>query len=129
MSERLRLWLERGQGGYYLRDAATGERVRWEDERIRVVPVAGVTYRPGAVEDVGFDPGRPLALVPEPENEHDPNAVAIWNEERTVQAGYVPREVAPELNGDEQAVSLWRVEGGLRVLIAPADAWIGQPRS
>lgn len=129
MSERLRLWLERGRGGYYLRDASTGERVRWEDERIRVVPVAGVTYRPGAVEDAGFDPGRRLALVPEPENEHDPNAVAIWNQERTVQAGYVPREVAPELNGDEQAVSLWRVEGGLRVLIAPADAWIGQPRS
>ena len=36
-----------------------------------------------------------------------------------MQAGYVPREVAPELAGDEQAVSLWRVEGGLRVLIAP----------
>jgi hypothetical protein len=91
--------------------------------------VAGVTFRPGAVDDPSFDPGRRLALVPEPGNEHDPNAVAIWNEERTVQAGYVPRERAPELVGDEQAVSLWRVEGGLRVLIAPADAWIGRPRS
>ena len=29
-------------------------------------------------------------LVPEPENEHDPNAVGIWNEERTLQVGYVP---------------------------------------
>jgi HIRAN domain len=103
--------------------------VRWEDERIRVVPVAGVTFRPGNVDDASFDPGRRLALVPEPENEQDPNAVAIWNEERTLQAGYVPRDVAPRLNGDEQAVSLWRVEGGLRVLIAPADAWIGAPRS
>jgi HIRAN domain len=129
VSERLRLWLERGHGGFYLRDAATGERVRWEDERIRVVPVAGVSFRPEALDDAGFEPGRRLALVPEPENEHDPNAVAIWNEERTVQAGYVPREVAPELRGDEQAVSLWRVEGGLRVLIAPADAWIGTPRT
>ena len=73
-------------------------------------------------------PGLPVALVPEPDNEHDPNAVGIWNEQRTLQAGYVPREVAPELAGDEQAVSLWRVEGGLRVLIAPADAWIGRPR-
>ena len=63
--------------------------------------------------------------MPEPDNEHDPNAVAIWNEERTLQVGYVPREVAPELAGDEQAVSLWRVEGGLRVLIVPADAWVG----
>jgi hypothetical protein len=128
VSERLRLWLERAPSGYYLRDAASGERVRWEDERIRVVPVAGVSFRPEALVDATFEPGKTLALVPEPQNEHDPNAVGIWNEQRTVQAGYVPREVAPELAGDEQAVSLWRVEGGLRVLIAPADAWIGHPR-
>jgi hypothetical protein len=128
VTERLRLWLERGERGYFLRDAASGERVRWEDPRIRVVPVAGVSYRAEAAADPSFDPGRRLALVPEPENEHDPNAVAVWNEERTLQAGYVPAAVAPELTGDEQAVSLWRPEGGLRVLITPADAWIGTPR-
>ena len=128
MSERLRLWLERAQNGYRLRDASTGEIVRWEDERIRVVPAAGVTFRPESLGDPSFDPGRRLSLVPEPENEHDPNAVGIWNEERTLQVGFVPRDVAPELRGDEQAVSLWRVEGGLRVLLAPADAWIGTPR-
>ena len=77
MSERLRLWLERGERGHRLRDASTGELVRWEDPRIRVVPAAGVSYR---------------------------------------------------IDGGEQAVSLWRVDGGLRVLIAPADAWIGAPR-
>ena len=107
---------------------ATGEPVRWEDPRLRVVPVAGVSFRPGNVEDASFDPGRRLALIREPENEHDRNAVAIWNEERSLQAGYVPRETAAELAGDEQAVSLWRVEGGLRVLIVPADAWVGRPR-
>jgi len=128
VSERIRLWLERAPSGFYLRDAATNERVRWEDERIRVVHVAGISYRPEALDDPSFGPGNRLSLVPEPDNEHDPNAVGIWNEGRTVQAGYVPREVAPELAGDEQAVSLWRVEGGLRVLIAPADAWIGRPR-
>ena len=128
MSERLRLWLEPGPSGYYLRDAATGEAVRWSDSRLRVVPVAGVTFRPGNVDDASFDPGRRLALVREPENEYDPNAVAIWNEERTLQAGYVPRDDAAELRGDEQAVSLWRVEGGLRVLIVPPDAWVGTPR-
>jgi hypothetical protein len=95
---------------------------------VLVVPVAGVSYRPGSVDDASFDPGRRLALVPEPENEHDPHAVGIWNEECSVQAGYVPREVAPELRGDEQAISLWRPEGGLRVLIVPADAWVGTPR-
>jgi hypothetical protein len=129
VSERLRLWLERADRGYRLRDAATGEPVRWEDERIRVIPVAGISYRGEAAADASFEPGRRLALVPEPDNEHDPNAVAIWNEERTLQAGYVPAEIAPQLAGDEQAVSLWRVEGGLRVLIAPAGAWIGRPRT
>jgi len=128
MSGRLRLWLEHGASGYHLRDAATGEPVRWDDPRLRVVAVAGVSFRPGAVEDASFDPGRRLALVPEPDNEHDPNAVAIWNEEQTLQAGYVPRETAPELSGGEQAVSLWRVESGLRVLIVPAAAWVGTPR-
>ncbi len=128
MSARLRLWLERSRGGYELRDAATNERVRWDDPRIRVVPAAGVSFRPEALGDPSFDPGRRLALVREPDNEHDPNAVAIWNEERTVQLGYVPRVVAPELAGGEQAVSLRRVDGGLRVLIVPADAWIGLPR-
>jgi HIRAN domain-containing protein len=128
VSERLRLILERATNGYRLRDAATGEPVRWEDPRIRVVPAAGVSYRVEALPDPSFDPGRRLVLLPEPGNEHDPNAVGIWNEERTLQLGYVPRDVAPELAGDEQAVSLWRVEGGLRVLIVPADAWVGRPR-
>ena len=93
-----------------------------------VAPVAGVTFRSGNVEDESFEPGRRLALVREPDNEHDPNAVGIWTEERTLQAGYVPREPASALRGDEQAISLWRTEGGLRVLIVPADAWIGTPR-
>ena len=131
MSERLRLWLERDRrgAGYYLRDAATGEEVRSDDPRIRIVPVAGVSFRAGEVADASFDPGERLALVPEPENEHDPNAIAVWNEARTLQAGYVPREVAAELDGSEIAVSLWRAgEAGLRLLIVPAGSWVGRPR-
>jgi hypothetical protein len=131
VSERLRLWLERDRrgAGYHLRDAATGEVVTWEDPRLRVVAVAGVSFRADAVADGSFDPGARLALVREPENEHDPQAIAIWNEERTLQAGYVPREVAAELTGDELAVSLWRAgEAGLRVLLVPAGSWVGRPR-
>jgi hypothetical protein len=128
VSERLRLWLERAERGYHLRDAATGEPVRWEDPRIRVIAAAGVTFRPESLEDPSFDPGRRLELVPEPTNAHDPNAIGIWNADRTLQVGYVPAAVAPEVAGDEQAVSLWRVDGGLRVLLAPPDAWLGLPR-
>jgi hypothetical protein len=92
------------------------------------VPVAGVSFRTEAVADASFDPGQRLALVPEPENEHDPNAVAVWNAERTLQAGYVPRELAAELDGSEQAVSLWRAGEGLRMLLVPRGSWVGKPR-
>jgi HIRAN domain len=134
-SDRLRIWLERGESGYWLRDAATGDPMKWDDPRVRVVKVAGASYRADVLQDEAFAPGRRLALVPEPENEHDPNAVAIYDADRRLQAGYVPAEVAPELDGDEQAVSLWEFRGedaqriGLRVLLAPADAWIQEPRT
>ena len=134
MSDRLRLWLERGESGYWLRDASTGEAIRWNDPRLRVVKVAGASYREDALQDDAFAPGRRLALVREPENEHDPNAVGIWDADRRLQAGYVPADVAPELSGDEQAVSLWEFREsdrriGLRVLIAPRDAWVQEPRA
>jgi hypothetical protein len=130
VTDRLRLWLERGRrgAGYHLRDAATGEVVRPGDPRIRVVAVAGVSFRAEAVADASFDPGERLALVPEPDNEHDPNAIGIWNEERTLQAGYVPREETHGLDGTELAVSLWRFGEGLRVLIVAAGSWVGRPR-
>jgi len=133
--KRLRIWLERGEPGYWLRDASSGDAMKWDDPRVRVVRLAGASYRADALQDDAFAPGRRLALVREPENEHDPNAVGVWDAERRLQAGYVPAEVAPELRGDEQAVSLWEFRGadgsriGLRVLVAPADAWIQEPRS
>ena len=105
---RLRLWFERGPSGYYLRDAATGDPVRWEDERIRVVPAAGVTYRAEALPDPSFDPGRRLLLVPEPENEHDPHAIGIWDSNGRLQAGYVPAEAARELELPLRALSACR---------------------
>jgi HIRAN domain-containing protein len=133
-NERLRLWLERSGPGFRLRDAATGELVRGEDPRIRVIKVAGVSYRIDALQADAFAPGRRLALVPEPDNEHDPHAIGVWDEDRTVQAGYVPAEIARELDPEEwQAISLWEFyeggkRGGLRVLLAPRDGWIGLPR-
>jgi HIRAN domain len=135
VTERVRLWLERSGAGYRLRDAATEELVRESDPRIHVIAVAGVSYRLDSLQDDGFAPGRRLTLVADPQNEHDPNAIGVWDEQRTVQAGYVPAALARELRADEwQAVSLWEFveegrRGGLRVLLAPRDAWIGTPRA
>jgi hypothetical protein len=72
--------------------------------------VAGVSYRAEALR-ICRSTWSAAGASPEPENEHDPNAVAIWNQERTLQVGYVPREMAAELAEDEQAVSscsAWR---------------------
>jgi hypothetical protein len=131
---RVRLWLERTRGGFRVRDAATDELVRTDDPRLRVVKVAGVSYRMDAVQNDAFAAGRRVELVAEPDNEHDPNAIAVWDEERRVQAGYVPAETARELRSDEwQGVVVQEFFDagqriGLRVLLAPRDAWIGTPR-
>lgn len=42
-------------------------------------PIVGARFRPPAVPILGVLPsGTPLRVVAEPENEHDPNAVALW---------------------------------------------------
>jgi len=135
LTPRLRLWLERTKDGYRLRDAATNEFVRDDDPRIRVTRVAGTSFRLDELQDDGFAPGSRLALVPEPDNEHDPNAIAVWDAERRVQAGYVPADLARELDAESwQAVSLLEFfeDGrrvGLRILLAPRTAWVGVPRA
>jgi hypothetical protein len=61
--------------------------------------------------------------------------VAVWDAERRVQAGYLPAGIAPKVRGEEQAVSLWEFldeagrRVGLRILIAPPDAWIQEPKN
>ena len=69
-----------GGRGFWLREAASGDALGWNDERLgaagaRVVAVAGASYRGDALQDEAFAPGSELALVAEPETEHDPTAI------------------------------------------------------
>ncbi len=71
----------------------------WEELGVLVINVVGEKYHLDDLADPSFDPGRPLRLVPEPDNPHDRsgNAISIRNlgEDRT--AGYVKSGSAARL--------------------------------
>src|SRR4051812_16635885 len=113
-----------GTDGRFLgRDApeltASGLIVSW---------VAGAAHRPGALASDAAAPGRPLTLRPEPENPHDPHAVAVLLATGEP-AGYVPREHAPLVDASWSAVILRERRAsprdpreGLTMLLARAAA-------
>lgn len=116
----------------------------WDDPALSgagvfVTKVAGVEHYKGMwLDSVGA--GRLLRLVPEPENQYDPSAVAIWDAAGREKIGHLPREVAAVvskgLEADEQLkamciAELIRRPGdiriGLRVLVAPPGIVEGWP--
>ena len=97
--------LEPSQGdegrGFVVRRVSDGQRLRWQtlpkSHGIESVNIVGVSHRLDALQDPSFAADQPLALVPEPDNPHDPNAIAVWNASRTIHVGYLPREYAAKL--------------------------------
>jgi hypothetical protein len=67
--------------------------------------VAGAVHRPAALASDAAAPGRPLTLRPEPDNPHDPHAVAV-DLETGEPVGYVPREFAPLVDASWSAIVL-----------------------
>ncbi len=134
--ERIRLRIDqtgfRGARG----DEVEGSGYRLVDAElprdVRRVKVAGVSHRREALQSPVFAPGEELALVPEPDNPHDPNAVGVWDSRRLEQVGYLPADVARKIGRRlargrvSKVISLWewRQAGsgervGLEILIAP----------
>jgi hypothetical protein len=60
-----------------------------DDVGIHVLRVMGVSHRRAALQSDGFAPGEPVILMPEPENPHDPWALAVLDLRLEQQAGYV----------------------------------------
>ena len=119
--------------GFQLRDAE-GRALAWDDdalaaEGVAIFGVAGVSYRVDAAQSDAFAPGRLLTLVPEPENEFDPNAIGVWDEGRSDQVGFVPADravaVGKRLTAEQLAAVVlweWRKDGkrcALRALLGP----------
>ena len=77
-----------------------------EESKVQVVPVAGIMFRQDALKMAMEGPQSPT-LVPEPENEYDPNASRI--EIGGHHVGYVPR--GKPLSPDSRAhVCEWGLE-------------------
>jgi hypothetical protein len=131
------VWL----AGYQVVEAETG---RWlgrdapelAARGLRVAGVAGAGRHHAdalAAEDVG--PGRPLELRRDPDNPHDPAAIAVHPAGGGEQVGWVPREVAAELAPLLDAGEPWAAvvlrehrasprdpRTGLTMLLAPGAA-------
>ena len=102
-------------------------------EGLESVNVVGERYRSDAIQDPCFAPGNEIVLQREPTNQYDPNAIAVWNAERTLQAGYIPRDeakrLAKKLDGGERfrVLSIWETfeedrRTGVRLLLIGEEA-------
>jgi hypothetical protein len=68
------------------------------------------SLRKKCIPGVEGRPSFPVALVPEPENQHDPHAIAVMSEAGRV--GYLPRETAPSYARTMQALKDAGYDGG-----------------
>jgi hypothetical protein len=89
--------------GFYVKRLFDGQRLEWErlsrsEEGFESFQVAGTSHRLDALQHPDFAPGKFLSLVPEPKNPYDPNAVAVYNQDRSLHIGYVPKEQAEEIS-------------------------------
>jgi hypothetical protein len=117
---------------------AEGRDVPWDeygriDPSARNFKIAGAHYRAEALQSDSFAPGSPLALVPEPDNPHDPRAIKMLDATGTEHVGYVPAELCADLHEllvarpDLAALVAWewRLDSGtrsaLRALVAPPE--------
>ena len=126
--------------GYQLLDPDSGRYLARDAQELtsRGLHVAGVAgagrhHADAIASSDAAAPGRPLELRRDPDNEHDPNAIAVHAGGE--QVGWVPRELAEELapqldEGETYSAIVLREQRrsprdprhGLTMLLAPDDA-------
>lgn len=77
--------------------------------------IAGFQYWEGALALGKLKPGTQLSLVPEPENPHDPKAVAIYH--KKTKLGYVPADE----NGTISPLCFYGHAGAFELRVLQAD--------
>lgn len=107
-----------------------------------VATVAGAArFHDDVLQSDELSPGCTLTLRREPDNEHDPNAIAVQTAS-SAQLGWVPREVAAQVAPELDAGRPWAAtvlrerrasprdpRTGLTMLLAPAQAIVLRERS
>ena len=101
------VWL----AGYHVVDPESGRYLGRDDPELsaRGLRIAGASgagrHHMEALQADAAAPGRPLVLRRDPENPHDPNAIAV--DAGGEQVGWVPRELAAELAPELDAGRPW----------------------
>jgi HIRAN domain len=90
---------------------------------IHVAGVAGARFQAATLESEAAAPGRPLELRRDPDNEHDPNAIAVLA--GGAQVGWVPRELAAELAPELDAGRPWSGAALREHRLSPRDPRTG----
>jgi HIRAN domain len=121
------VWLS----GYGLVDPADGRFLGRDDpalaaRRLHVAAVAGARrHHADALASEQAAPGRPLELRRDPENEHDPSAIAVHPDGGGAQLGWVPRELAAGIAAEIDAGQPWSAVCLREQRASPRDPRIG----
>jgi HIRAN domain len=90
---------------------------------VHVTGVAGARFQADALAADAAAPGRPLELRREPDNEHDPNAIAVLAGGERI--GWVPRELAAEIAPQLDRGSPWSAVVLRKHRLSPRDPRTG----
>jgi hypothetical protein len=71
--------------------AGNCKRSTWDELGVLVINIVGAGYHLDDLSDPSFNPGQPLRAVSEPDNPHDPKAIAVRNWTADLTAGYVKK--------------------------------------
>jgi HIRAN domain len=121
------VWLS----GYSLVDPESGRFLARDAEELverglRVAGVAGAArHHREALESQELGPGTVLGLRRDPENEHDPNAIAVHGPGGGEQVGWVPRELAEEIAPSLDAGREWSAIVLREARVSPRDPRTG----
>jgi hypothetical protein len=124
--------------GFVVVRLADNQNLSWQTlprrDGLEALEVSGTQHRLKNIQDNSFQLGQPLSLVPEPDNPYDENAIAVFNADKTLQAGYIPKDQTKRLlkkinKMDYGCVVMWeKINSGkrknMRILIVEEGASI-----